>query len=104
VTRAALWASIAGSATAPAFTKEQLLTWVGKTYSADQNVLAAAKVYYTAVATAKNQGNAIITRADFNAWWASAERNEKLRTAFFQVQMDAWKIPYGGGSYGSVNL
>lgn len=65
--------------------------------------MAAAKVYYTAVATA-NGGSAIITRADFNAWWASAERNEKLRTAFFQIQMDAWKIPYGGGSYGSVNL
>jgi len=79
-----------------------MMAWVGATYSADQNVLAAAKVYYPLVAGAST--NAIITRADFNTWWSTAERNEKLRTAFFQVQMDAWKVPYGGGSYGPVTL
>lgn len=52
VTNAALWLAIAGSASAPAFTKEQLMTWVGATYSADPNVLAAAKVYYSNIAGA----------------------------------------------------
>tara|TARA_B110000285_G_C14912550_1_gene508644 strand:- start:270 stop:527 length:258 start_codon:yes stop_codon:yes gene_type:complete len=80
-----------------------LNTWVDATYSADPDVLAAAKVYYAAVAAARSS-NTIITRADFNAWWAAARANTKLSTAFFQVQENAWKTGYGGGAYGSVNL
>jgi len=58
------------------------------TYRSDGDALAGAQVYYSYVAGASS--NAIITRADFNTWWATAERKEQLRTSFFQVLVETW--------------
>jgi len=66
-------------------------------------VLLAAKAYYTAVGQ-RISPNTIITRADFNSWWATAERDEKLETAFFDKYMEGWVAEYGGRRYGPVTL
>ena len=80
-----------------------MLTWARATYAADARVQKAALEYYTAVAR-RIAPNTIITRADYNSWWAVAERDESLKTAFFYKLMSTWSSTYGKGSYGPVSL
>jgi len=89
LTNAKLWVAVAGSATAPSITQEQLFNWAKATYAADARVSTAAIVYYTAVAQ-RIAPNTIITRADYNSWWAAAQRDESLKTAFFYKLMVTW--------------